>query len=794
MPDSPARSNREAPGRAAQPYLDWALATGFRYLREGQWIPLLIEFDAKEAVRTSRNERLNALGAFVERTWLSNDPERELNDKFIVPELFGKPEGLLSRQQKFNFCVALIRRDVDVVRSLTARPGWQRTIVRLDIGPPVDLGVKPAPAQASPKPAPAVSQPSTPPQARHRTSLLARAGALLQRVMGWMGSPFRAARRKEPEEPAMPGTAGPTSTSSAPPSAPVSSSPPNKPTPPDSGTPPVPPPTASPGGPLAGGSSQDISRVVIAVIDEGLAFANSRFVTAGAPRVEYLWQQNVLGTAVPSASQPIGTAPGYELDKNAIQNALAATKDRDAGEDWLYQTFGGLNFAADCYKPLARRKSHGTHVLDLAAGDMPGSQYPIIAVDMPEAAVGDPAASTLSVQAAWGLIYVLDRAARLLKGNETLPVVANLSYGPTEGPHDGTGILEAFMDQISQLANSPGSRTPLEIVLAAGNSRQARMHAALNLHPAQPKHLQWRLQPGSLSPSVMEIWLPPQVGDHVTVTLTPPFAPAALPPISVSLNHLTDEFPQGGNDRLYWAQYVPATAPRTDSILLVIARTAPDPDGLPGDAVAPSGVWDVTLTSQAAVQGVNAWIKRADTLPGRRAKGRQSYLDDPKYSRFHRDGRPRDFDPHPAGSYVRRVQTLSGIATGALTRIIGGYRQSDFYPALYSSHGTRLLGKVPVGPDWLTCSDESEALTGVHGAGTRSGSVVAMNGTSAAAPQAARWIATEWLASGARPTLPNDRTYPPLLPNRPIPVAEQPFAFGGGFARFEPRWPPRRDF
>jgi len=33
-----------------------------------------------------------------------------------------------------------------------------------------------------------------------------------------------------------------------------------------------------------------------------------------------------------------------------------------------------------------------------------------------------------------------------------------------------------------------------------------------------------------------------------------------------------------------------------------------------------------------------------------------------------------------------------------------------------------------------------------------------------------------------------------LLPNRPIPLSEQAFAFGGGFAHFEPRWPPRRNF
>ncbi len=181
----------------------------------------------------------------------------------------------------------------------------------------------------------------------------------------------------------------------------------------------------------------------------------------------------------------------------------------------MYQKFGGLTFDVDVddYKPLARRKTHGTHVLDLAAGDIHTSQHPIIAVDMPEDAVGDPAGSTLSVQAAWGLVYILDRAEKLRQPNETLPVVANLSYGPHEGPHDGTAPLEKFMRRIWQLANDPTiSKTPLEIVLAAGNARQTRTHAAFDLQAGIPKDLRWRLQPGSLSASLMEIWLPPGAG------------------------------------------------------------------------------------------------------------------------------------------------------------------------------------------------------------------------------------------------------------------------------------------
>jgi len=738
LPPSPGK----APRRTVQPYLDWAVATRFSYLRKGDWIPLLIEFDVK-AVRTPPgNEELNALKEFATRRWLADDP-RELDETFIIPELFTEPPALLRSDPDFNFCVGLIRRDVDVVRALTNSARWNRTVVRLELGPPIDIAREPAPALVA-------VRPSTPLAARSHAGLVARVSTCIRHMIDWIRSLFRGEKPMQ----SMPSTSG---------------------------------------GSAAEGRGR-IGRVVVAIIDQGIAFANARFFTAGASRIEYLWQQNVLGTVMPAPALSMPFTPGFELDRVAIQNAIAAANAVGAGEDWVYQNFGGLTFGVDGYKPLARRRTHGTHVLDLAAGGINSGQHPIIAVDMPEDAVGDPAGSTLSVQAAWGLVYILDRAALLRRPDETLPVVANLSYGPHEGPHDGTALLEDFMDRIWQMAN--GSNTPLEIVLAAGNSRQTRTHAAFDLPPARRTNLRWRLQPGSLSASLMEIWLPQVSGLNVMVTLTPPNTSAALPPVSVSPAQLTDAFTPGGNE-VYSARYVPAAAPAVaDSIVLSIARTAPDPAGAWGDAVAPSGVWRVTLSSATAVQGIRSWIRRSDTLSGRRARGRQSYFDDPRYTRFGRTpSRPRDFDPAGATSYVRRVQTLSGIATGQTTRVIGGYRNSDFYPAFYSSHGTRTLGGVPTGPDWLACCDESAVLPGVHGAGTRTGSVVAMNGTSVAAPQATRWIATEWLVTGTRPgQLPTGSFVPTyVFPERPIPLGELPFAFGNGLAPFEPRWPPRRE-
>jgi hypothetical protein len=148
-----------------------------------------------------------------------------------------------------------------------------------------------------------------------------------------------------------------------------------------------------------------VERVVIAVIDQGFAFANSRFL-----------QRKPVKDRIPVGTEHAdGDAVAWPDD--AVHPGIRARQDRDhqcdgqrtsyrADEEWIYRVYGGLNFTGDSYKPLARRRTHGTHVLDLAAEGTDPTKHPIILVDMPEDAVGDPAGSTLSVQAAWGLIYI----------------------------------------------------------------------------------------------------------------------------------------------------------------------------------------------------------------------------------------------------------------------------------------------------------------------------------------------------------------------------------------------------
>lgn len=672
--------DRERSPSAVQPYLNWAIDTGFAFLRPGNWVPLLVEFTPD-----------TTLSSFLQEI-------KGLEQQVRVPALFRPP--LLPPD--FKFCVVLIPSDPHIARDLTNSESWSKSILRLEMGPPVTL--------------PAVDE--TP----------------------------------QPVE--------------------------------DAGN-----------EPCADASAQE--RVVVAVLDQGIAFAHDRFRfidtgAAGTPqrsRVAFVWVQDASGTIGAST-------PGTEVTALQIDTAVQQADLDGTGEEYIYRNLKALDMKLSGYKPLAHRESHGTHVLDLASGyDIQAAPRtrPIIAVDMPEAAVGDPAGSTLTPHALWGLVYILDRAQRLRRPDETLSIVANLSYGPHEGPHDGSSVFERCADALIEW--SAQRSTPLVLVLAAGNFRQSRTHAHFRLTPARPlRVLEWRLQPGGLTPSFMELYFPS--GSAVQVTLTPPRGPS----IHIDTTLALPKTPVGTKG-LYTMEYA-SVGLTLSSIMLSVAPTAEDYEASTSHPVVPCGVWKVEVLAHAETD-FDAWIKRSDTPAGRRAKGRQSYFDDPAYRRYDGHGRPIEFDGVDGmgkampggngGSYVQRRNTLSGIATGRLSHVIGAYRRgldaNDLLPLFRSSEaaGFQTPGRGMLPINWLGPSREG-ACPGVLAAGTRSGIRVAMSGTSVAAPQATRYLA-DILAGVAGPA-----TFD--MPLTRVPVGDTWRVDGIGLMRQRPPigrlWPSRR--
>ena len=211
-------------------------------------------------------------------------------------------------------------------------------------------------------------------------------------------------------------------------------------------------------------------------------------------------------------------------------------------------------------------------------------------------------------------------------------------------------------------------------------------------------------------------------------------------------------------------------------------RVAPTAPTIPLDisqATVASGIWTVTVTNQGGTATeVDAYIQRDETPRGYRSRGRQSYFEDTEYTAHH-NGRPCDFDTDaPVVSVVKRRGTLSDSATGERSIVVGSYRRSDNTPARYTAQGPVATGanRIARSPNLLAPSDDSIACAGVLAAGTCSGSRVPMRGTSAAAPQMARWIADQ-LAIGNDPMT----SLPVLLPPNPqVPANEVATIVGHG--------------
>lgn len=522
--------------------------------------------------------------------------------------------------------------------------------------------------------------------------------------------------------------------------------------------------------------------VVIGIIDDGLAFANELFRSKPKKtRIEFLWNQDGLPTNPPS-----GFFDGWELRKDTIDDYLnRCTHAKSVDEDEVYARTRHIDYSRSMHKPVARRGAHGTHVMHLAAGyalkDAPDDR-PIVCVQLPVATTADTSGASLAKYALDGLHYIIACADALAR---TPPVVVNISYGMIAGPHNGTSILEAAIDELIALRSAnPGS--PLSVVLPAGNSRLARCHAQFTVDGAavddadRHRTLPWRLLPDDPTPSFMEIWLPAS-NPACEVIVTSPTG-AASPAIQEGEEWEWVE----GAEVLCKVLYLTTAAPgRTRNMIFV--AVAPTTALESPRKVAPSGLWSIDVRQKhPGAATLDAWIQRDDTPYGYPRRGRQSRFDDREENYPYWDYAGREVETDSAASYIKRDGTINAIGTGGKSVIVAGMRRKDWKPVKYSAGGPVISpgrgAPIANGPDAMAVSDDSAAHFGVLGSGTRTGSTILMNGTSVAAPQITRWIAGE-MAAGR----PSDRDAVATLVEGPPPpnVSPAPVPERGGAGRVE---------
>jgi subtilisin family serine protease len=436
----------------------------------------------------------------------------------------------------------------------------------------------------------------------------------------------------------------------------------------------------------------------------------------------------------------------FELFWDQTTNASAGGREPDYG----YSRLGELR------SPMAHRRaqSHGTHVASLGGGrktpayrlrrtapfagrSVPSSDAAsagrLAAVCLPQATVMDTSGGALAVNVYDALNYLLDNIAA------DTQVIVNLSFGTMAGPHDGTSVLEAAIDDLIASAGEAMPKRRLTVVLPAGNSFDAQCHARFVVppssaeDPARAGDLIWRVLPDDGTPSFVELWIPD--GANARLELTSPDGALRVHSIHegqvVWPTGAAGPAVQGG----IFHSAMPGNGDHGQLFLIGIAPTRRSSPALTG-ATSSHGDWKIKLINEAAAPlFASAWIERDNVSFGQRRRGRQSYFVDAGEPR--KSNNPRYSHPLRA-ERITGFGTMNGIATGRETTVVGGYRLSDQTLNAYSGAGTSDHQVRP--PNVLSPSDESAALVGLPGAGISRHATVRMRGTSAAAPLVARWF------------------------------------------------------
>lgn len=185
--------------------------------------------------------------------------------------------------------------------------------------------------------------------------------------------------------------------------------------------------------------------ILLAVIDSGIDYTNRNFRNAdGSTRILSLWDQTVSPDAEKGFFPPVGFQTGTEFSREQINAAL-----READPLRQYELV-----------PSRDSSGHGTAVAGIAAGaaanvtgGTAGNGYEGVAPESELLIVklGTPRENSFprTTEMMRAVTYVVRKAQSLNR-----PVAINLSFGNTYGAHDGSSLLERFLDNAAEIGRT----------------------------------------------------------------------------------------------------------------------------------------------------------------------------------------------------------------------------------------------------------------------------------------------------------------------------------------------------
>ncbi len=299
--------------------------------------------------------------------------------------------------------------------------------------------------------------------------------------------------------------------------------------------------------------------VLIAIIDSGIDYKHPAFINEdGTTKIYEIWDQSV-GDGENVENYGIGTIFTEEQINEAISsNELLNPNTIDIS-------------------------GHGTAVASIASGVAPASRLLIVKL-------GQSLPNTFSrtSELMMAVDYCVKRAMEL-----NLPLSVNLSFGNNYGSHDGTSLVETFID----IAAQTGKTT---IVIGTGNEAASAIHTELMLSDEQRVT---QVQVGRYESSInLQLWK--NYADEFDIQVVSP-AGDRSGMISEILGASRFTF-----NNTYLLVYYGEPSPYSQSQEIYF-------DFIPRNTYIDEGIWQIELTPRRIVYGkVNMWLPTAATLNG----------------------------------------------------------------------------------------------------------------------------------------------------------------------------------
>ena len=197
--------------------------------------------------------------------------------------------------------------------------------------------------------------------------------------------------------------------------------------------------------------------VLLAVIDSGIDYYLEDFRNGNESRILYLWDQGEVVDPAMKRYPPRGFRNGVEYTREQINQALASGSREQAAQ----------------IVPQQDRSGHGTAVAAIAASSNSeilltgvAPKADLLVVKMAQTPESDFPATTQLLR---GVTYAIRKSLELNK-----PLVINLSFGNTYGSHDGSSLVERFLDAASEIGRTC-------ICVGAGNEAASGGHCSFNV-------------------------------------------------------------------------------------------------------------------------------------------------------------------------------------------------------------------------------------------------------------------------------------------------------------------------